>query len=68
MKKGDLIMKKTYISPNTLVMTITPATVITASRLNSSDASPYVTVTFEDGGYDGEFCSRRGGSIWDDED
>lgn len=59
-------MKKTYISPNAVVLTITPATIMGASTLNPEDTNPTVTVsdeTFTDG-----FFSSRGGGIFDDED
>lgn len=60
-------MKKTYISPNAVVLTITPATIMVGSTLNPEDTNPTVIVSDETF-TDGFFSSRGGGSFFDDEE
>jgi hypothetical protein len=49
-------MKKTYISPETMVFVCKTNSLLMSSTLNVADDNPMVTPTNEE--YDGEFSSR----------
>ena len=59
-------MKKEYIAPNTKLVAVKPHLLDATSTLSISGSNAQVIVTETE--YNGEFFSRRGGSIWDDED
>ena len=52
----DKNMKKTYISPETMVLVCKTNSLLMSSTLNVADDNPMVTPTNEE--YDGEFSSR----------
>jgi hypothetical protein len=61
-------MKTNYIAPSTKIVAVKPHLLDATSILTISGDNAQVIVTEPEGGYNGEFFSRRGGSIWDDED
>lgn len=58
-------MKKTYISPVAEWLQGDTESFMALSSLDPSSDTPSVSVTNEE--YDGEFSSRLGGSMWDEE-
>ena len=61
----ETIMKKTYIFPQTNIVTVGVQNIIMGSPLDSNDEKPNTAINHEE--YNNEFASRRN-SVWDDED
>lgn len=58
-------MKKNYMSPATIVVTVATQQMIASSTLDASSDNPSVEVSSNK--YGGTFSSRRG-DFWDDEE
>lgn len=61
MKQERKSMKKQYISPNTLVITIT-------NQLHILTGSPGISTCSDSADENLEILSRQGNSFWDDEE
>ena len=64
-KKGNKAMKKTYQNPETKIVKVQIAQMIAASNPEGFNGG---LGGDGDGGDGGDGLSRRGGSLWDDED
>lgn len=60
-------MKKQYISPSALVVSVSPQSMVAASKLNGQEGNSNVNVTPTEEVYDGEGAARRR-NVWDDEE
>ena len=60
-------MKKIYISPNTGIHTVQLTGMIAASKLQVIGDNATVDVTNNNNGYGGEFSSKRGYNVWEED-
>lgn len=63
-------MKKNYIQPELRIVFIKGTTILSGSsgnEIETGESNATITVTNTDD-YNGEFFSRKGSSIWDDEE
>ncbi len=62
-------MKKQYISPSALVVSVSPQSMVAATTLNGQEGNSNVNVTPTEEVYDGEGAARRRRrNVWDDEE
>ncbi|MBQ1773993.1 MAG: hypothetical protein IIZ97_07100 [Prevotella sp.] len=61
-------MKETYMSPNICIINVSTRQMIAASVLQQNGDNAEVDVTTTDDGYGGTFGSRRGYSVWDEDE